>query len=167
MVVGVAVCVGVLVDVLVGVLVGGTGVFVGVLLGVNVAVFEGVNVAVLDAVFVGVFVGVGVGVLVGVAIAGGRTGTAPSAHDFAEPSVQVIVTDAAPAFVLERPITSLGVAPVAKPQSWVWPAPGVAEVASPRAPSVSKTTSPTALVATTVGLIVLLPALTKVPKGVA
>ena len=38
--------------------------------------------------------------------------------------------------------------------------------ASPRTPTVSKTRSPVALVTLTVGVIVLLPALTKVPRGV-
>ena len=37
---------------------------------------------------------------------------------------------------------------------------------SPRAPTVSKTSSPAALVTLTVGVVVLLPALTKVPSGV-
>jgi hypothetical protein len=174
----VAVFVGVLVAVLVGVLLGVNvfvAVFVGVLLGVSVfvGVFVGVLVAVLVCVFVGVFVKVfvevRVKVFVGVGVGDvGRTGTAPMAQDLptALPSVQVIVTEAAPGFVLPPPMTSLGVEPVVKFQSCVWPAPTVRVVASPRTPTVSKTTSPVALATVTLGVVVLLLAPTNVPSGV-
>src|SRR5262249_3429066 len=120
-----------------------------------------VAVAVEVAVLVGVRVTVGVGVGVGE-----RIETAPSAQDLARPRVHVIVTDDAPGLVLPAPMMSLGLVPVMKFHSWVWPAPGVAVSASPRAPSVSKTRSPTALATVTVGVSVLSPALTNVPRGV-
>jgi hypothetical protein len=79
--------------------------------GVNVRVDVGVKVRVDVGVNVAVNVGVKVGVGIGPA---GRTGTAPIAQErpTAEPSVQDIVTEAAPGSVLPAPTTSLGEPPV-------------------------------------------------------
>jgi hypothetical protein len=173
--VGVGVNVGVLVGVWVGVEVN-VGVFVGVFVGVWVGVEVGVGVHVGVDVHVGVFVGVelGVGVLVNVKVGvgtgvAGRMETAPIAQDLpvAVPSAQVIVTDGAPGLVLAAPMTSFGDPPVVQFHACAWPASAVAESASPRTPTVSKTSSPTALETVTVGVVVLSPAPTNVPRGVA
>lgn len=119
-------------------------------------------------VAVAVLVGVFVDVKVGVGVLTGLMGTAPIAHDLpvAPPSVQLIVTETAPGSVLPPPMTSFGLDPVVKFQSGVCPAPTVRVTASPRPPTVSKTSSPTALATVTVGVVVLFPALTNVPSGV-
>jgi hypothetical protein len=84
-------------------------VFVGVAVGVDVGVNVSVGVGLGVAVLVGTKVGVGLGK--GVAE---RIETAPIAQDLptAVPSVQLIVTDAAPGFVLPAPMTSVDKAPV-------------------------------------------------------
>jgi hypothetical protein len=87
---------------------------------VAVGVDEGVRVGVFVAVGVTVGVNVAVGVTdgkVGVGVGNGvaeRIETAPIAQDFPRmvPSVQVMVTDAAPGFVLPAPMTSSDEVPV-------------------------------------------------------
>src|SRR5258706_485015 len=79
---------------------------------------------------------------------------APIEKDLAEPIVQLIVTEAAPALVLPAPCALLGLPPVRLFQRSVWPAAAVRVATSPFVITASMTTSPTALATTSeIGLV--------------